>query len=219
MNNIIVVGDSFCATAHAWPSSLASRLGLNLICHGEGGQAWWNSRMFLNTLSADCIDQTEVMIFVHTNAERIPTSNLEIGKINHSASPVTELEHAIQLYFKHIFEPEFLYWAQDSWFKEISQRYADKKIVHLHSFPWSRRSEHLLKGLNIRTNLCAISLNELGAEEFTLIHDHRLNHLNDYNNKVLAAQLAEKINQYSEQSMDIDASQYEHKTLRWLNWN
>jgi len=159
MNNIIVAGDSFCSSSTGWPELLAQRLNLTLINHGQGGQPWWNVRNFLNNIDEKTLTNTEVMVFVHTNAGRIPTNNTQIGQVDHSAEPVTELDKAIQLYHKYIHELAFLNWAQQQWFLEINQRWAHKKIVHLHSFPWSLDHGKLLTGLNISTNLCSISLN------------------------------------------------------------
>ena len=196
MKNIIVVGDSFCASADGWPNILAQRLNLTLINHGQGGQSWWNVRNFLNTIDEETLTNTEVMVFVHTNAERILTSNSQIGFVDHSAEPKTEIDKSIQLYYKYIHEPEFLNWAQQQWFLEINQRWSHKKIVHLHSFPWSLDYGKSLSGIKISTNLCSISLNELGADNLELFNDTRPNHLNNQNNNELAYQLSNLIQNY-----------------------
>lgn len=219
MKNIIIVGDSFCSSATEWPTYLANYLDLNLISYGQGGQPWWSAKKFIDTISNSDLDNTDVMIFVHTNAERIPTSNQSIGLIDHSSVATNEIAQAVQLYYKYIFDPEFINWAQQSWFLEINRRFAHKQVVHLHSFPWSRSNEHLLAGLNITTNLCAISLNELGAKEFTLFNDTRANHLNNHNNRKLAQQLAERIKDYRPQSVELDVSEFEQATLKWLDWH
>ena len=216
--NLIVVGDSFCSSAEGWPSALADRLGLNLICHGIGGQPWWNAREFLIGLPDQNIEQAEHLVFVHTNAERIPTNNIQIGLVDQSANPKTEIDKAIQLYHKYIHEMEFLNWAQQQWFLEINQRWSHKKIVHLHSFPWSIDHGKLLSGLNIVTNLCSISLNELGADTFELFNDQRLNHLNNHNNNELACQLATLIQNYAQQTVQLDTNAFDLKITRWFNW-
>ena len=216
--NLIVVGDSFCSSAEGWPSALADRLGLNLICHGIGGQPWWNAREFLIGLPDQNIEQAEHLVFVHTNAERIPTNNIQIGLVDQSANPKTEIDKAIQLYHKYIHEMEFLNWAQQQWFLEINQRWSHKKIVHLHSFPWSIDHGKLLSGLNIVTNLCSISLNELGADTFELFNDQRLNHLNNHNNNELACQLATLIQNYAQQTVQLDTNAFDLKITQWFNW-
>ena len=218
MKNIIVVGDSFCASADGWPNILAQRLNLTLINHGQGGQPWWNVRNFLNTIDEETLTNTEVMVFVHTNAGRIPTSNSQIGFVDHSAEPKTEIDKSIQLYYKYIHEPEFLNWAQQQWFLEINQRWSYKKIVHLHSFPWSLDYGKSLSGIKISTNLCSISLNELGADNLELFNDTRPNHLNNQNNNELAYQLSNLIQNYIQQTVQLDTDAFDLKITRWFNW-
>ena len=218
MKNIIVVGDSFCASADGWPNILAQRLNLTLINHGQGGQSWWNVRNFLNTIDEETLTNTEVMVFVHTNAERILTSNSQIGFVDHSAEPKTEIDKSIQLYYKYIHEPEFLNWAQQQWFLEINQRWSHKKIVHLHSFPWSLDYGKSLSGIKISTNLCSISLNELGADNLELFNDTRPNHLNNQNNNELAYQLSNLIQNYIQQTVQLDTDAFDLKITRWFNW-
>ena len=218
MKNIIVVGDSFCASADGWPNILAQRLNLTLINPGQGGQSWWNVRNFLNTIDEETLTNTEVMVFVHTNAERILTSNSQIGFVDHSAEPKTEIDKSIQLYYKYIHEPEFLNWAQQQWFLEINQRWSHKKIVHLHSFPWSLDYGKSLSGIKISTNLCSISLNELGADNLELFNDTRPNHLNNQNNNELAYQLSNLIQNYIQQTVQLDTDAFDLKITRWFNW-
>ena len=218
MKNIIVVGDSFCAADSGWPNILAQRLNLTLINHGQGGQPWWNVRNFLNTIDEETLTNTEVMVFVHTNAGRIPTSNSQIGFVDHSAEPKTEIDKSIQLYYKYIHEPEFLNWAQQQWFLEINQRWSYKKIVHLHSFPWSLDYGKSLSGIKISTNLCSISLNELGADNLELFNDTRPNHLNNQNNNELAYQLSNLIQNYIQQTVQLDTDAFDLKITRWFNW-
>ncbi len=216
---ILIVGDSFCASPGGWPSRLASALNLLLISHGCGGQSWWDAREFIESLSPSVIESTEVMVFVHTNSDRIPTHNTQIGLINHSQTPKTQIEEAVQLYYKYIHEPKFLNWAQQQWFLEINQRWSTKKIVHLHSFPWSINNGELLLGLNITTNLCSISLNELGATDFILFNDPRANHLNEYNNIVLSQQLTNLIQNYKKQKIGLNTNLFDLKTNHWFDWS
>jgi hypothetical protein len=157
-------------------------------------------------------------VFAHTNAERIPTLDPKIGKVDHTKPPVTELEQAIHLYQKYLFDMHYSRWAQQAWFQEISQRYGHVQLVHLHCFPWSLSYRHLLKGINITTNLAAVSLNELGAEQFGFFDDQRSNHLNDHNNQSLADQLAEIISNNTSGDHALDHNKLDQKTLRWFDW-
>lgn len=219
MNNIIIVGDSFCSSKTGWPSLLASALELFLISHGSGGQSWWNTKAFVDTIDADVLENAEVMVFVHTNADRIITGNTQIGRIDHTAKPDSESALAIQLHYKYIHDPVFQNWAQRQWFLEINRRWGHKKIVHLHSFPWSIENGKLLTGLTISTNLCSISLNELGIDKFELFNDLRANHLNEHNNRELASQLARLIQHYKQETIGLDTSVFDQKIVKWFDWN
>jgi len=217
MKNIIISGDSFCSDATAWPSALAQALDRRLICYTEGaGQSWWAAREWLLNLEADDLAACDIMIFVHTNADRIPTTNTMIGRVDYSATPKTELELAIQAYYQHIYDPAFVRWAQQSWFKEISEIYAQKYLVHLHCFPWTLGYRGYLRGLNVTTNLTALSLNEIGAVELSLFHDDRSNHLNLHNNHALADQLTNFIRQRAMGDHALDHSKFQQKTLEWF---
>ena len=216
--NLIVVGDSFCSAAEHWPAELAKHLDLQLICHTQGaGQSWWDARTWLQNLSTNQIDCASVMIFAHTNAERIPTDNKQLGRIDHSAPATTETAKAIQLYFKHVFCPPFLSWAQQQWFKEISETYGHKKLVHLHCFPGTLNHSALLKGLNVTTVLTALSLNELGSKEFALYNDMRPNHLSAKNNTVLAQQLADLIERNVTGNHSLNIDQFDQTTSEWFD--
>jgi hypothetical protein len=219
VKNLIVAGDSFCSDIHGWPGQLANYLGLEAICHGIGGQSWWNARQFLDSLDQSVWDNTEVVVIVHTNADRIPTHNIEIGRIDHSAVPTVEIDQAVKLYYKYIHDPKFLIWAQRQWFFEINYRWSNKKLVHLHSFPWTLPYADDLAGLNVTTNLCSISLNELAAEKFSLFNDLRKNHLNHINNTVLAQQLHALILDYKQQKISLNNTLFDLKTHKWFDWS
>jgi hypothetical protein len=215
--NLIVVGDSFCASAAHWPQQLADALDLNLMCHTQGaGQAWWDARYWLEHVPQAHWEQTTTVVFAHTNAERIPTDCAELVKIDHSARPTTEMSQAVCLYYKYIFHTPFMHWAQQAWFREISQKYSNFKLVHLHCFPWSVQYSDQLTGLNITTNLSAISLNELCAQEMTLYNDSRPNHLNAYNNQQLAQQLATLIQQGVQGDHALDTEKFSLKCQDWF---
>lgn len=217
MKNLIVLGDSFCSNSMFWPSYLANALERNLICYTNGaGQSWWDARHWLEHLDENLLDDCDIMVFAHTNADRIPSTNRELGLINHSVPPTTEIEKSIHLYYKYIHNQNFLHWAQQQWFREISRTYGQKYLVHLHCFPWTLEYRHHLQGLNITTNLTALSLNEIGSKEFALYSDDRPNHLNEYNNEVLAIQLSDLIKKRIVGDHELDHQRFQQKTLDWF---
>lgn len=216
LSNIIIVGDSFCASSNGWPGQLAKQLNLNLICHGVGGQPWWNARNFIMNISNDVINNTDIIVFAHTNADRLPTLNEQIGLVDHSNPGNDELSQAIKLHYKYIHDQEFLMWAHKQWFQEISLKFSNKKLVHLHCFPWSLPYTNLLAGMVVVPNLMAMSLNELGIEKFHLVDDCRSNHFNDHNNQELARQLAELIKNYKQEIVSLDISKFDQKINTWF---
>jgi len=223
MKNVIVVGDSFSSDPAGWPGILAQELNLNLVSYGVGGQPWWAARNFMTKLSPNTVDAAEFIVFAHTNADRVPTLNEQIGRTDHSRPPETEIETAIHLYYKYMHEQDFLTWAQQQWFREIARVWGHKKLCHLHCFPWTVSSSHLLTGLNITTNLAALSLNELGSTEFRLVGDQRTNHFNPHNNTQLGLQVAQHLRTYSIKSVELDVTQFDQATSHWLDlgtcWN
>ena len=216
MKNLIIVGDSYTSYAEGWPRTLANELNLTLICHGEGGQPWWDVRNFITKLENDIIENAEFIVFAHTNAERLPTLNKDVGKANYGRLPETEVEKAVQLYYKYIHEHEFIAWAHRQWFKEISERWGHKKLCHLHCFPWSVKYCELLTGINVTTNLTALSLNELGVTKFNLFNDQRSNHFNTHNNIQLGQQIAQQLKTYSNRMVELDVSKFDQLTNYWL---
>jgi hypothetical protein len=208
MKNIIVVGDSFCAHPQGWPSMLADKLNLKLINYGVGGEHWWGVHEFLKTVDKNTV---KYIIFAHTFGQRIPT--LHKNGIDKTAS---------ELYYKHIHNEEFLNWAQEQWFKQISTEWDN--VINLHCFPWTWDLRHLLVGINVGPNLASISLNEVDATEPLLDESvigqglRRQNHLNQFNNKILAEELAGIINNYSAGDVQLDVTKFQLKTEKWFNW-
>ena len=183
---LLCLGDSFCASKEGWPSHLAELLHADLTCYGLGGQPWYNLVEWMNQNSL-AVDQAEIIVFAHTNAERIPSEDTQLGLIDHSKNPESEIEQAIHLYFKYIHSTNFLHFAQKLWFEHISRRFADRTLVHLHCFEGhSIVNSDLLQGTNVLPSLNSISMQERNAK---LYGDTRKNHFSDNNNQVLAKQV------------------------------
>ena len=219
MKNIIVVGDSFCSAQQLWPTQLANYLGLNLVGQGISGGSWWPVRHFLMSLPQETIDATEVVVFAHTSSGRIPTVNQDLGRFDYRSRPQNEMQTAVQLYYKYIFDDQFLDWAQQQWFREIDQLWGHKKICHLHCFPWTVRDQHLLSDLTVQPNLSAISLNEISAKDLNLFDDNRPNHFNEHNNCVLAQELARMISSGLSGVQHLNLDLFDQPTRSWLEWH
>jgi len=224
MKNIIITGDSFCydqrpdAPTPVWPRVLADLLGLSL--HGQGfpGGHWWACRNYLIKLPKDVIDNADIMVFVHTNASRIPSLDPQLVQGDPTARN-TETEQAVYLYHKYISDTLFAEWAQQRWFEEITRNWGHKKLCHLHAFPWTMPYENSLSGLIAQPNLAALSLNELGADKFSLIADIRSNHFNPHNNQALARELARMITENLTGPQNLNLYEFDQQTTQWLGWS
>lgn len=219
MKNLIVAGDSFCSDPNGWPQMLADSLSLNLICYGGGGEHWWTAKQFIERLSNSDKDNCEVIVFVHTSADRLPIEDKELVKINiHDTNDKIEPELAVKLYYKYIHNSKFMEWAQTQWFLELSDRWNRIKLINLHSFP-KTLTGHLPMGMNVKPCLAAVSLNEAGAKTSTaLIEDSRSNHFSYKNNQVLATQLAQLAKNYVAGAATLTLKEFEQRTNQWLEW-
>ena len=210
MKNLIIVGDSFCAN-EGWPNILADKLDMHLLKNGAGGQSWWPNRKFLTKLTTEQWGNSDTIIFCHTNAERILSSNEEAHWIDWSkASPSSEneLEKAIALHLKYFYNSEILHWSVKKWYEEINQSWSRTRTIHLHCFSTSWELRHLLTGLHVGPDLSSISLNEIDCPSM-LYKDHRCNHLNKFNNKELAEQLCSLILNYDQGQVMLDTSKFQ----------
>ena len=218
-NNIIIVGDSFCANKDLWPKQVADYLNLNLIHFGKGGCHWWSYKKFIDDLNENIKDKTEVIVFCHTWTGRLPTNNLKLHSYNTSnLDTKDEYQQAVNLYFKHIHEQDYAQWAETKWFQEISHLFKNSKIINLFCFPWTINNQTSLKGMNVSPSLAAISLNEINASKFDLFYDNRKNHFSSENNKILGEILIDLIDSYEEKNVMMDTSKFNLLTKKWFDW-
>lgn len=226
MEHIVIVGDSFCQhdQSDSWTRILADKLNMKLESKGTQSGSFWDARDFLKI---SVTDNTNIIVIAHTDFSRIPSaewygisrelfSNLskpELSALNQAAA------NAKNQYYKHLYVPEFHKWAQKLWFKEFSDVYKKYKLINLHCFPSSWTNRHLLNGINIGPSLSAISLNEIGASDMSILgHDRgRLNHFNLKNNAVLADQLYNLISNFNEGDAYMDISAFDQKTTKWTD--
>jgi hypothetical protein len=220
MKNVIIVGDSFCAS-FGWPELLAKELNMNLIKFGAGGHSWWPIRIFLTkTLSSAQLTNCDLIIFVHTDPWRVPTLNDDLVRFDHmNPNPTVESELAIKLWYKYIRDTDYLLWATKKWYEEINNEWSKIKTIHVHAFPWSWPIRNLLGGMNISPNLASISLNELDYDDIRLLAaDRRPNHMNQYNNQILADQLFNAIKNYQLGDFELDIGKFQLLSNKWFDW-
>jgi glycosyltransferase involved in cell wall biosynthesis len=169
------------------------------------------TKLPLTKLTTEQWENSDTIIFCHTNAERILSSNEEAHWIDWSkASPSSEneLEKAIALHLKYFYNSEILHWSVKKWYEEINQSWSRTRTIHLHCFSTSWELRHLLTGLHVGPDLSSISLNEIDCPSM-LYKDHRCNHLNKFNNKELAEQLCSLILNYDQGQVMLDTSKFQ----------
>lgn len=223
MKNIIVAGDSFCASV-GWPEEVAKLLNLDLKKFGFGGASWWISAQAVATLPKDEIRNTDIVILCHTNAHRLPVKDMEILRTDfENIDNRNPKQLAVKLYWTYLFPPEvmqFYIWAQRHWFKELSEKFSHCRIINLHCFPQSWHDRVYLSGMNVSPSLTAISLNELGAGTMEILRNcGRNNHLSESNNQKLANEIVRLINNYKEGDVELDLTKFDLKSTHWFEWD
>lgn len=231
MTAIAFVGDSFCNAygLDEWKSRQCTQwqFGTNeptyldivakvnhytLYPYGFGGKSWWYSRQrFMEDLNRVpkniFVDNLEVIVFCHTNHGRINNSwHRELSNTD-TTSPESEN------YYRYIFDSEFNAWAQQQWFKEISEQWGHLKTIHFHCFPETVEFSYLLPGVVCTTPLILLSIGELQGTDREIdkiiFEDKRNNHLNATNNKSLAEFILANIYNYSPGTKELDLSKFD----------
>lgn len=260
--NIVFVGDSFCSsfagpsparrcpyqqssTEYTWLDQSASALDLNMYCFGFAGRSWWNSRWNLQQHiwgAPDFIDNTSVLVFVHTDSGRFNTVVNDIGnelmypeKLSNltprGSLTKTQLEQcaeSLKHWVVNLRDNVFQDWCQTQWITEINDRFANLphlKVIHFVAFPSVLSNVAHAQGLLFTTPLIHISLGELvGTDDEVLdkgmVNDRRSNHLNKANNWHLAEVLVDSVRNYEPGHRAIDMSGFSivnPNATRWPN--
>jgi hypothetical protein len=212
-DTLVIIGDSFCANralATDWPTLLGKLTGCTVKGQGLGGNSWWSSKKYLDTLDHD--KSKTVLIICHTESSRLPNDyNLPItlpmaaqvsqGQLKGSKlnPPVLDsLRFANAFYESNLFSPDFYTWAHWAWVNEInsdSEYYAiinmlslgtpdllnDIKNKSIVVYPMGLIEN---QAYNNYHNLAMLSRAETNSESFTAVStvDTRSNHFNEANN-------------------------------------
>jgi hypothetical protein len=249
MANIIFVGDSYCNSYQRRPGRLsreyqaltkeptyldfvADYFNLTIYNYGFGGQSWYYSRRtFLYDIaqSPEILDNADLIVFCHTNAARLNTTNGQCGNqllpsmvtnlqpIKKYTIEELEISRALGMWQVYLVDLDFQNWAQNKWFEEIHTLFAGKKLIHFNCFPRVDKSLtefEQLPGVVYRTPLIHITLGEIvGTDEEVesagAWAESRLNHLNSTNNRALADVIIDAFTNYAPGCYDINLSKFE----------
>lgn len=232
-NNIIFVGDSFCAgftpvgngtnKIHGpqtircsapdlvlHPTVVAMNYGYNLYNFGYGGESWWYSRHQMYDFLTDHytipvqVDSIAAIVFFHTDPGRLNT---------HIDDRSSEFKYAQKLWQTVLVDMYFQSWAQKNWFLEIGQLFKNVPTIHFNCFPFTVEDSCVLPGMIFKTPLIHLSIGELigtdkDIEHLVTFKEDRLNHFNNQNNQALADVIIHALDNYCPGMYDIDTSNF-----------
>jgi hypothetical protein len=215
IKNIIVIGDSFCASRPPWfPASWVSQLGQLTGCEiygvGLGGRSWWKQQEWFDNNQKSLPDPNETaVVWCHTSAHRIPCAsdakiNPWVVEITDHKDPTNDIQKDIdpngklfrlakEFYLSDLYVEKFYAWAMQAWWQELALKLKPYRLA-LHFFAFNDL------GIDYDDRLELLSDNSIVVVEPTLsaiskaedydfaggAGDTRLNHFNAHNNLKLA---------------------------------
>jgi hypothetical protein len=218
-----------------YPSLVADHYQIELLAHGYGGKSWWYSRaQFESQLKnhEDLIDRIDAMVFCHTDWGRINSDNKYATTWNREpnrpkSAYLDEEDHVVgqaqTQWYKYLYDEDHQEWCMQNWFREISTRFKHKKQVHFHCFQDTIKHNDLLIGQRFTTPLSCISVGEITGtvKEILLkisVHETRGNHLSAYNNRALAQVIIDALDNYQDQTQEIDITKFEIVNPNYKNF-
>ena len=212
MKNIIFFGDSYASFVKN-PSGLfqqsstntisyidlvANKMQRNAVCLGYGGVSWWYSYVKLKEWIEKNPQQwknTEAMVMCLTNSAR---PKLDVDK------EVTRLFNNGKSSYLSVYNEQYERWCYSKFLDEVVSY--DKKIIVLPCF-----GTELWISEQYRDNFstCALALIDISNGEFAqaktvkdafqlTANDQRTNHLNDHNNRALAKDIVNQLQNYKQ---------------------
>jgi hypothetical protein len=243
MKKILYIGDSYCATysynhtervddqhhqgvvitdnlvSHL--NVAANLLNTEFIPFGYAGKSWYYSRSrFLKYFDEhpELLEQTEAVVFFHTDAYRYNTVNLHI-----STNLMSDIKDRLpeelmyvepyRAWLKYLMDPNFQTWAQTQWFHEINIIFSKVNKIHFCNFDNVIDRSKVLEGMTFVTPLFDLCLGEMEGTDQEILakldsNDSRANHLNEHNNKELGKLVANAVNNYLPGRYPIDTSTF-----------
>ena len=145
-NDILVVGDSFCAcrsNESDWPTKLAELLsGTYKPARGQGfgGCHWWSVRQCL--VSELASSTPKVLVVCHTDHGRIPSDQnfpLNLATVFEAQSRLLPsrigkdyriIQEAAKYYYNYLQSTAWNEWTANAWYKELDN------LIALHDIPY-----------------------------------------------------------------------------------
>ena len=214
MKNLIVSGDSFCAStaADSWLKNKELNNQFNVKAAGFSGQSWWHSRRWLLKELQHINPADTVIVFFHTEANRLPAAgnyplgiraiyeyNKDINFVKNfkpefrPQDPAALYQVAQNFVESEMYDPEFYTWAQESFVRELCH-YTKEFYRVLHFCSVGGKVKRQWFDLSVNGLLCPTILRTVSMAEFSQstseskmsFADNRSNHFNSINNNNLA---------------------------------
>ena len=239
MNNIVFVGDSYCASYNndssllkdqlskdqnsvtcqhkvsddgipCHPSLVANHFNCSLHPHGYGGKSWWYSRQKYRQFYLNAFSIDNTLAVIFFHTHPNRINNAW----NDNLAKRLHDAVAIKQYYLEIHDPDYDNWACQQWFKEIAQEHTQVKTIHFHCFPETVKWSDLLPGMIYTTPLIHISIGELTGTDTEIMNksstaEDRHNHLNEHNNRALSDIIIHSIENYQPGQQTIDLSKFQ----------
>lgn len=205
-NDILIVGDSFCASrtsSTTWPTKLVELLtGDSKPARGKGfsGCHWWSTKQCLDLELA--VSTPKILVVCHTETSRVPSdlnyplnySTVQAGDekyLPQRVGPDWRLyQEAARHYYKYLQSDAWDKWTANAWYKELDSVIDENKIpyvIHLFCFPQSNL-------YNFKNGLTSIER----LSELSKVYPGKNNHLSEQANISIATAIADMITKHYE---------------------
>lgn len=236
---IAFIGDSFCAyygsdtpvnsvrhqfavPGTAYPTVVGNYYQCDIAAYGFVGKSWWYSWSKFWKDWESKLDQLEAVVFTHTDHTRINSAiSDEFPLMSSEHVDSGSMAKVNKDYFKYIYDQDFSMWAQEQYFKTLNEKFKHTKTVHLHGYPFSVEKSYLLPGVVFSTPLIQISIGEIQGtkKEITkAFSDGRTNHMNTYNNQVLADIIIQALDNYVPGEYKLPLEKFQQLNPNAANW-
>jgi hypothetical protein len=236
---IAFIGDSFCASygpstslsgnkyqasvvGTAYPTVVGDHYQYAVAPYGFVGTSWWYSWSKFYKDWASRLDQIEAIVFTHTECARINSAVSDELPLMNSASVVANsMARVNKDYFKYIHDQDFNLWAQEQYFKMLKEKFNNIRTIHLHCYDFSVQQSYLLPGMVFTTSLTQISVGETKGPKKEIIKafgDGRPNHMNCYNNQVLADTIIQALDNYVPGEYKLPLEKFQQPNPNAANW-
>ena len=192
----------------AWTDLIADHYGYKTKSFAYGGKSWWFSYSKFEQWKHQNPEQwelTDLVIFAHTDYSRLNSSDTNVPNMptdTVSFYKSSDIGTAIKMWHAYLYDREFQRWAQQQFFKSLSDFGKDKKIIHMCMMRHGDRDElgydTINNGVVVLDSLFDISSGEFKNGCFPdNFMDKRFCHFSPQNHVVLANELINIVDNYN----------------------